>query len=210
MTSYLKNTGNSKKRLAEFISDAAYAPLVSIPVFVLINYFLLSLSDFIIITSVCVLFSGILPTLLVLWWLKGKNGNVAKIDMDIPERTRSELSSFTGNHFIPNRGYYPLFTKCTFNNHCFNVLLLFKYIGCVFHKSTLENKPSRYGRGRTNRGFNLCFWPLWSYFWFNNSFSNVEQSLFKETYRISSDNGRIVWISLNCRANILFDLIATT
>jgi len=87
MTSFLKITENSKKNFAEFISNAAYAPLVSIPVFALINYFLLSLSDFIVITSFCVLFAGIMPILLVLWWLKEKNGNGTKIDMDIPERT---------------------------------------------------------------------------------------------------------------------------
>ena len=87
MKSYLKVTENSKREFAEFISNAAYAPLVSIPVFALINYFLLSLSDFIVITSFCVLFAGIMPILLVLWWLKEKNGNGTKIDMDIPERT---------------------------------------------------------------------------------------------------------------------------
>jgi len=87
MTSYLKITENSKKEFAEFISNAAYAPLVSIPVFILINYFLLILPDFVVITSVCILFAGLMPILLVLWWLKKKNGNGTKIDMDIPERT---------------------------------------------------------------------------------------------------------------------------
>lgn len=87
MTIYFKITENSKKQFAEFISNAAYAPLISIPVFALINYFLLDLADFIIITSACVIFTGLMPTLLVLWWLKGKNGNNNKIDMDIPERT---------------------------------------------------------------------------------------------------------------------------
>ena len=86
MTSYLKNTENPKKGFAEFISDVAYAPLVSIPVFALINYFLLSLSDFILITSICVIFAGLMPILLVLWWIKSKNGNGERIDMDIPAR----------------------------------------------------------------------------------------------------------------------------
>ncbi len=87
MIRYLKKTEIPKKGFAEFISNAAYAPLVSIPVFALINIFLLNLYDFIIITSVCVIFAGLMPILLVLWWLKGKHGNGAKIDMDIPERT---------------------------------------------------------------------------------------------------------------------------
>jgi len=87
MTNYFKITENSKTEFAEFISNAAYAPIISIPVFALLNYFLLSLPDFITITSVCVLFAGVMPILLVLWWLKDKNGNGVKIDMDIPDRT---------------------------------------------------------------------------------------------------------------------------
>jgi len=87
MTIYFKITENSKKQFAEFISNAAYAPLISIPVFALINYFLLDLADFIIITGICAIFTGLMPTLLVLWWLKRKNGNKEKIDMDMPERT---------------------------------------------------------------------------------------------------------------------------
>jgi len=87
MTIYFKITENSKKQFAEFISNAAYTPLISIPVFALINYFLLDLADFIIITGICAIFTGLMPTLLVLWWLKRKNGNKEKIDMDMPERT---------------------------------------------------------------------------------------------------------------------------
>jgi membrane-associated phospholipid phosphatase len=87
MTKHLKITENSKKRFAEFISNAAYAPLVSIPAFLLINIYILNSYDFLIITSVCIVFAGILPILLVLWWLKSKNGDGVEIDMDIPERT---------------------------------------------------------------------------------------------------------------------------
>jgi len=86
MTRYFKIIENFKKQFAEFISNAAYAPLISIPVFALINYFLLDLANFIIITSICAIFTGFMPTLLVLWWLKVKNGNKKKFDMDIPER----------------------------------------------------------------------------------------------------------------------------
>lgn len=80
-------TSDSKKRLAELVSDAAYAPIISIPVFILINYYLMNLNDFIIITMVCIVFTAVLPILLVFWWLRGKNGKDAEIDMDIPERT---------------------------------------------------------------------------------------------------------------------------
>jgi membrane-associated phospholipid phosphatase len=74
-----------KRSFAKFISTIAYAPLISIPAFALINYFLLDLHDFVIITSICAVFAGVLPILLVLSLLK-KRSNGKKIDMDIPER----------------------------------------------------------------------------------------------------------------------------
>ncbi len=80
-------TSDSKKKLAELVSDAAYAPIISIPVFILINYYLMNLNDFIIITMICIVFTAVLPISLVFWWLRGKNGKDAEIDMDIPERT---------------------------------------------------------------------------------------------------------------------------
>lgn len=86
MKKYLNISDESKKRFAEFISNIAYAPLVSIPAFILINIFLLNLYDFVVITSICVVFAGIMPILLVLGWLKSKNGTGVEIDMDIPER----------------------------------------------------------------------------------------------------------------------------
>ncbi|MGB9936392.1 MAG: PAP2 family protein [Methanobacterium sp.] len=80
-------TDNSKERFAEFISNIAYAPIISIPVFLLINIYLLNLHDFIIITTVCILFAGLMPILLVLAWLKSRRRDDIEIDMDIPERT---------------------------------------------------------------------------------------------------------------------------
>lgn len=87
MKKFSNMSENSKIKLAEFISNVTYPTIISIPVFILINIYLLNLHDFVIITSVCVFFAGILPILLVLWWLKSKNGNDVEIDMDIPERT---------------------------------------------------------------------------------------------------------------------------
>lgn len=77
---------NYKKRLAVLISVIAYAPIISIPVFALINYHYLNLYDFLIITTICGIFAGVLPILLVLFFLKRKS-NGKEIDMDIPERT---------------------------------------------------------------------------------------------------------------------------
>jgi membrane-associated phospholipid phosphatase len=75
-----------KKRFAEFISYIAYAPVISIPAFALINYFLLNFHDFVVVTTVCAFFAGILPVLLVFLWIKGKKNNGQRMDIDIPER----------------------------------------------------------------------------------------------------------------------------
>lgn len=75
-----------KKQFAEFISYIAYAPIISIPAFAIINYFLLNFHDFAVITAVCTFFAGILPVLLVFKWIEGKRHHGQKIDIDIPER----------------------------------------------------------------------------------------------------------------------------
>ena len=80
-------TDNFKKSFAEFISYVAYAPIISIPAFAIINYYLLNFHDFAVITTVCAFFAGILPVLLVFLWIKGKKDNGKRIDIDIPERT---------------------------------------------------------------------------------------------------------------------------
>jgi len=79
-------TDNSKKQFAEFISYIAYAPVISIPAFAILNYFLLNFYDFVVVTTVCILFAGILPVLLVFGWIRVKRNNGLKIDMDLPER----------------------------------------------------------------------------------------------------------------------------
>jgi len=130
MKSYLKVTENSKREFAEFISNAAYAPLVSIPVFILINYFLLSLPDFVVITSVCILFAGVMPILLVLWWLKDKNGD-GVIDMDIPERTERNfpllmvILSYAVGVFILYLLNAPLITTILMFCYFSNTLIVF-------------------------------------------------------------------------------------
>jgi membrane-associated phospholipid phosphatase len=77
---------NFKKRFAEFISYIAYAPVISIPAFAILNYFYLNSYEFIIVTAVCAFFAGILPVLLVFEWIKDKRNHGQKIDIDIPER----------------------------------------------------------------------------------------------------------------------------
>lgn len=75
-----------KKQFAVFISYVAYAPIISIPAFAIINYYFLNFNDFIVITTMCAIFTCILPVLFVLRWIEGKRHHGQKIDMDIPER----------------------------------------------------------------------------------------------------------------------------
>ena len=90
MTSHLISD-NFKRSFAEFISIVAYAPIISIPAFAIINYFFLNLHDFIIITTITAIFAGFLPISLVYLWIRNKKTNGRKIELDIPERTDRNL-----------------------------------------------------------------------------------------------------------------------
>lgn len=68
-------------KLANFVSNVTYYPLLSIPVFILINYFFLNLQDFIVVTSISIFFSAVLPVAFVLLWVKKKN-----ITVDMPKK----------------------------------------------------------------------------------------------------------------------------
>jgi membrane-associated phospholipid phosphatase len=75
-----------KKQFAVFISYIAYAPIISLPAFAVINYFFLNFHDFVVITTICAIFACIMPVLLVFRWIEGKRHHGQKIDIDIPER----------------------------------------------------------------------------------------------------------------------------
>lgn len=79
--SHLKISNRFKRNFSELISLITNAPIVSIPAFAVINYFLLNWDDFILVTFISILFAAFLPTLIVFKWLMGK-----KIDLDIPDR----------------------------------------------------------------------------------------------------------------------------
>jgi membrane-associated phospholipid phosphatase len=70
-----------KERSAHFISTATNAPLVAIPVFFLINYFLLEGPVFIMVTGISIFFAGVMPIIISLLWIKNK-----KIEIDMPKR----------------------------------------------------------------------------------------------------------------------------
>ena len=71
----------TKEKFARAVSNIAQAPVMSIPAFILINYFFLDLNQFIIITAICLMFAAVLPTLVVLLWSRNKNH-----DRDLPQK----------------------------------------------------------------------------------------------------------------------------
>ncbi|MDI6644017.1 MAG: PAP2 family protein [Methanobacteriaceae archaeon] len=71
-----------KDFFAEWISLVANAPLVAIPIFVLINYVLLDGSDFIFFSIVSVFFAAILPSIISIIWIYHK-----KVEMDMPNKS---------------------------------------------------------------------------------------------------------------------------
>ena len=56
-------------------------PLVAIPIFLIISYYLLPVNDFLIVGSVCVFFGGLLPFIICYLYAKKKN-----LEIDIPSR----------------------------------------------------------------------------------------------------------------------------
>lgn len=71
---------NLQESLAQFISDITTAPLVAIPLFGVINYFLKE-PNFYLITFLSILFAGLLPIIIFLFWAKTK-----KIELDFPKK----------------------------------------------------------------------------------------------------------------------------
>jgi membrane-associated phospholipid phosphatase len=70
-----------KEHLAQFISNITIGPLLAIPVFVVINYFIVKEPNFYLITLLSIFFAGILPIITSFVWIKRK-----KIEMDMPEK----------------------------------------------------------------------------------------------------------------------------
>ena len=67
--------------MAKWLSTLTSAPLVAIPVFLFIN-FLVSGTSFILFSALSILFAGVIPILLTLFWSK----IIKKIPYDIPEK----------------------------------------------------------------------------------------------------------------------------
>lgn len=61
MDSNFQYTDKRKSKISSFISNITRAPLISIPTFIIINFFLLDSVDFLKITTICIFFAAILP-----------------------------------------------------------------------------------------------------------------------------------------------------
>ena len=70
-----------KETLAHFISAISNPPLVAIPVFLVINYTLLSEGDWLWFAGLSILFVSILPIITSTLWIKRK-----KLEVDMPKR----------------------------------------------------------------------------------------------------------------------------
>ena len=120
-----------KKQFAVFISYIAYAPIISIPAFAIINYYFLNFYDFIVITILCAIFTCILPVLFVLRWIEGKRIHGQEMDMDIPERKDRNypLIIVIVSYFIGTAILYtlnaPVMTTILMFSYFLNTLIVF-------------------------------------------------------------------------------------
>jgi membrane-associated phospholipid phosphatase len=76
----------SEEQFAKFISTITQPPLVSIPTFAIINYFLLGFNNSLFITLICFIFGAFLPVLTSLTLIKKM-----KTDLDITDRSKRPL-----------------------------------------------------------------------------------------------------------------------
>lgn len=76
------NSTNIKKSIAKGISAITHTPLVAVPVFLIICYYLIPISDdLLIIGSISIFFGGLLPLMICYLWAKKNN-----LDVDIPTK----------------------------------------------------------------------------------------------------------------------------
>ena len=79
----MNTNGRKSERFAKFISSITHPPLLSIPTFAVINYYLLGMNKSIEITLICLIFAALIPIITSLILIKKM-----KIDIDITDRTK--------------------------------------------------------------------------------------------------------------------------
>jgi membrane-associated phospholipid phosphatase len=114
------------KKIATLISILANAPLVSIPVFIVINY-VVSGAMFIQFTLVSIFFAGIIPVLTLLLWSR----KIKKTAFDIPEKENRPIplvfaiiSYFVGT-IILDFLHAPWLVLALMFCYCTNTLIVF-------------------------------------------------------------------------------------
>lgn len=75
------NSTSSIESIAKAVSAVTHTPLVAVPVFLIISYYLLPINEFLITGIVSVFFGGFLPFILCYVWARKKN-----LEIDIPTR----------------------------------------------------------------------------------------------------------------------------
>jgi len=75
------NNYKFKEKLANIISNLGNAPLISVYIFLVLNYYFLQGTEFFIITSVSIIFAAVIPSIIAYLWVKNKN-----IEIDMPNK----------------------------------------------------------------------------------------------------------------------------
>jgi len=76
----------SDNRFAKIVSTITHPPIISIPTFVILNYFLAASDKLLVSTSICLIFGAFLPILTSLILIKKMD-----TDLDITDRTKRTL-----------------------------------------------------------------------------------------------------------------------
>lgn len=71
-----------KEHIAKVISSLTHAPILSIPAFLIINYFEMDLAGFILASTICILFSVIIPIFIVICWTR----KIKSHEIDLPNK----------------------------------------------------------------------------------------------------------------------------
>jgi len=85
----MKNIHNnhlSQLEIAKFISMVAHPPIISIPTFIILNYFLAGPDQFIVPTTISIIFGALIPISTSLILIKKMN-----TDLDITDRTKRTM-----------------------------------------------------------------------------------------------------------------------
>ena len=159
----------SENKFAKFISTITHPPLVSIPTFAIINYFLLGFNNSINTTIICWIFGAFLPILTSLILIEKMH-----TDIDITDRTKRTLPLILAvcSYLI---GFFVLFYL---GAPALTTALMFIYFSntviILFINFSWKISIHAMGVAGPTVSFNLLIWFPWCNFWAYNSTGNVE------------------------------------